>query len=62
MGLAVFSIAIAGVALWLGDFEGAFFIATIGALAWFLNYRARAREVINDANESDENFSSNDED
>lgn len=62
MGVALICIAVAGVALWLGHFDAGFVIATLGALAWFLNYRVRAKEVIKDANEQDENFSSNSED
>lgn len=62
--MAVAGVCIAGAvgALWLGHFDAAFVIGTIGALAWFLNYRVRAKAVIKDANEQDENFSSNNED
>jgi hypothetical protein len=62
MVVAVVCIAGAGVALWLGHFDAAFVIGTIGALAWFLNYRVRAKAVVKEANEHDENFSSNNED
>jgi hypothetical protein len=62
IAVAVVCIATAVGALWLGHFDAAFVIGTIGALAWFLNYRVRAKEVIKEANEQDENFSGNDED
>jgi Flp pilus assembly protein TadB len=38
----------------LGKYEGAFVVAAIGCVAWFLGYRARLRETLEDENEPDE--------
>jgi len=42
-------IVVAAVALWLNHVDTAFVIATIGVLAWFLNYRARMKKIAADA-------------
>ena len=58
-------VAIAGVFLLRGDFDGAFVVAAVGMVAWFLNYRMQvkeklaamdsAREENIEVNDSDEN-------
>ena len=45
MIVAGVAIAVAGVFLWLRDFDKAFVIAALGMVAWFLNYRAQMREI-----------------
>jgi len=45
--IAVLCIAVGGVFLWRGDLDTAFVVATIGTIAWFLNYRSQMREIIN---------------
>jgi hypothetical protein len=48
-------------ALWRQHVDAAFVVATVGALAWFLHYRSRLKELIaepevriNDDRESDQ--------
>ena len=36
----------AALALWRQHVEAAFVVATVGALAWFLHYRSRLKELI----------------
>ena len=50
MGLALACISGAAMALWRQHYEAAFVIGTVGALAWFLNYRIRMRELIEEPN------------
>jgi hypothetical protein len=38
-------IVAAGVALWRWHTDAAFIIATLGVLAWFLNYRVQMKEA-----------------
>jgi hypothetical protein len=38
----------AALLLWQKHLDAAFVIATIGALAWFLNYRSRLKELLSD--------------
>jgi len=45
MILAGVAIIVAGVFLWRRDFDTAFVIAALGAVAWFLNYRVQMKEV-----------------
>jgi hypothetical protein len=52
--LAFMCVLAAAVCLWFGHFDAAFVIATIGALAWFLNFRVSAKEVVREANEEHE--------
>jgi hypothetical protein len=40
--------AAAALLLWRQHLDAAFVIATIGALAWFLNYRSRLKELLPD--------------
>lgn len=54
MAVAVVCIACAAVAFWLEHYDAGFVIATIGALSWFLNYRAAAKELIKEADQEDE--------
>jgi len=49
MGLALACIAGAAMALWRQHYEAAFIIGTVGALAWFLNYRVRMKDLIEKA-------------
>lgn len=54
ISVAVACVACAGVALWLQHYDAGFVIATVGALAWFLNYRVRAKEVISESGKDDD--------
>lgn len=47
--IAVLCITVAAVFLLRGDFDTAFVVATIGTIAWFLNYRSQVTEIINAA-------------
>lgn len=46
-------IVIAAVSLWRNHVDTAFVIATIGVLAWFLNYRSRMKKITADARETE---------
>ena len=48
MAVAVACLSFAAMALWRQNVDAAFVSATIGALAWFLNYRARMKELIDE--------------
>ena len=50
MGLALACISGAAMALWRQNYETAFVLGAVGALAWFLNYRARMKELIEEPN------------
>ena len=50
LALAGCCIAAAAVLMVLGHFDGAFVVAVLGMVAWFLNYRA---QVTKDLNEND---------
>ena len=39
------AMASAAVLLWLGKFDVAFIVATVGLVAWFLNYRVQLGEA-----------------
>ena len=43
--VAVVCILVAAYFLWRRDFDTAFVIAALGAVAWFLNYRAQLKEI-----------------
>ncbi|OLD28919.1 MAG: hypothetical protein AUJ04_00395 [Acidobacteria bacterium 13_1_40CM_3_55_6] len=43
MILAALMLIAAAVLLWRGNLSAAFVIATLGAVAWFLNYRSQLR-------------------
>jgi len=45
-------IALAAVFLWQRDLILAFVIATVGLIAWFLNYRIQMKQIVS-ASESD---------
>ena len=38
-------IVVAAYFLWRRDFDTAFVVAAVGAVAWFLNYRAQLKEI-----------------
>ena len=46
MILAGVAIVVAGVFLWRWDLDKAFVAAALGIVAWFLNYRARMKEIV----------------
>ena len=50
----------AGVLLLRRDFEKAFILAAAGAIAWFLNYRVQMREIVDKADQ-EENDDQSDE-
>ena len=56
--LAIAGCCIVGAALLmlLGHFDGAFVVAVVGMIAWFLNYRAQLQKglVVEDATVEDE--------
>lgn len=45
MGLAGACIVIAAIFMWRRDFNTAFVIAVVGAVAWFLNYRIQMKSI-----------------
>lgn len=56
-------IVVAAYFLWRRDFDTAFVIAALGAVAWFLNYRAQLKEITTaaDALENDEEINDDSE-
>lgn len=58
-------IVVAAYFLWRRDFDTAFVIAALGAVAWFLNYRAQLKEITKAAdaleNDSEEDFNDDSE-
>ena len=56
-------IVVAAYFLWRRDFDTAFVIAALGAVAWFLNYRAQLKEITTaaDAVENDEEINDDSE-
>jgi uncharacterized membrane protein YhfC len=56
-------ILVAAYFLWRRDFDTAFVIAAVGAVAWFLNYRAQLKEKTTaaDALENDSEEDVNDD-
>ena len=56
-------ILVAAYFLWRRDFDTAFVIAALGAVAWFLNYRAQLKEITTaaDAPENDEEINDDSE-
>ena len=44
--LAAIMVAIAGAFLWRNNISAAFVTATLGAVAWFLSYRAQMRAKV----------------
>jgi hypothetical protein len=55
MILAALAIVVAGYFLWQGDFNKAFVIAAVGAVAWFLNYRLQMRAITAAADREEQN-------
>jgi uncharacterized membrane protein YhfC len=47
--IAVLCITVGGVFLLRGHLDAAFVVATIGIIAWFLNYRSQMTEIVNAA-------------
>jgi hypothetical protein len=45
MILSAVAIVVAALFIWRRDFNTAFVIAALGAVAWFLNYRAQMRDI-----------------
>jgi hypothetical protein len=45
MILSAVAIVLAALFIWRRDFNTAFVIAALGAVAWFLNYRAQMRDI-----------------
>ena len=69
--MKVFWLIVAGVCilvaayfLWRRDFDTAFVVAALGAVAWFLNYRAQLKEITTaaDALENHEEINDDSED
>ncbi|MFN2532188.1 MAG: hypothetical protein ABR555_12920 [Pyrinomonadaceae bacterium] len=54
MSAAAVCTLLASVLLLRRDFDEAFIVATIGALAWFLSYRVRTRDMIRRIDDTDE--------
>ena len=48
MAVSISCLGAAAIALWQQHIDATFVIATIGGLAWFLNYRVRVKELIAD--------------
>jgi hypothetical protein len=53
------SILVAAYFLWQRDFDTAFVIAALGAVAWFLNYRAQLKEITTAADALEEDSEEN---
>jgi len=53
MGLSLIFIVGAAISLWRQHYDSAFVMATVGVLAWFLNYRVRMKEIIKEADGTD---------
>ncbi len=51
--VAVLCIAVSGIFLLRGNLDTAFVVATVGTIAWFLNYRSQMTEII-DSTESEQ--------
>lgn len=49
MILAGVCIITAAVFIWRRDFNSAFVVAVVGMVAWFLNYRAQIKEIVDAA-------------
>ena len=64
LALAGCCIAIAAALIVLGRFDGAFVVAVIGMVAWFLNYRAQVTASLetDDATTPEENETERNED
>lgn len=45
MTVSAVAVVVAAIFLWRHDFNTAFVVAVIGAVAWFLNYRVQMREI-----------------
>jgi predicted component of type VI protein secretion system len=52
--ISLLCMAVALVFLIRSDFDKAFILAAIGAVAWFLNYRAQMKDLITRADEQNE--------
>jgi hypothetical protein len=59
--LAAAMVFVAGAFVWRNNMSGAFVTATLGAVAWFLSYRAQMRAKVAAA-EEESNRSDTDED
>lgn len=63
MAVSISCLSAAAIALWRQHLDAAFVIATVGALAWFLSYRSRLKDLITEpdmpANEASESNQSN---
>ena len=57
---ALFALA-AGVLLWRNNMSAAFVTATLGAVAWFLSYRAQMRAKVDAAEEESNDQNSHEE-
>jgi len=64
LALAGCCIAVAAVLMVLGHFDGAFVVAVIGMVAWFLNYRAQVTASLetDDATTEEESETERDDD
>ena len=52
--ISLLCMTVALVFLFRRDFDKAFILAAIGAVAWFLNYRAQMKDLITQADEQNE--------
>lgn len=65
MTVAAASVVAAAVFVFRRDFDTAFVIAAIGAVAWFLNYRVRMKQLVTSEDNlryTDEDIDSDDQD
>jgi hypothetical protein len=64
LALAGCCIAVAATLMVLGRFDGAFVVAVVGMVAWFLNYRAQVTASLeaDDATTEEENETERNED
>lgn len=61
MGVTLACISGAALSLWRQHYDAAFVIGTMAAVAWFLNYRARIKEMIGESNDDDESRQTSDD-
>ncbi len=62
IGVALSCVGGAALALWHAHYDAAFVIGIIGALAWFLNFRARIKETLIEPEDDSEKPTTDQED
>jgi hypothetical protein len=60
VGVSLACASAAALSLWRQHYDAAFVIGTMGALAWFLNYRARMKAIVDQGNDDESRQSDED--